>query len=693
MDNDDTDEAPYQGDGEADESDMPELAVDELGDVEGGETITDEAMGQRTSEQEELPPPPEGQTAEGGENAAPTEETAEQPAEPPPEEKAPTEGEQTDTAKQDKKKKKHHRDQAQSDDPEVDFETLVREEFKKLHRQYRLMEDARHAIAGASGKLSKQGRLLERLRDEKEDLLTDLKNARCRAYRMRDKQSINTILEALERYEKYKADITACLLSIAEMEANVDRITQRLVEQRLKVQALYGQSMTVPDAEHRKRILEDRLYHVTTQTDTLVTQNKELKVEINMMLKLRGSFYRRMLHIKKVSGKIKQRMGEVVYEATSAYDQRDDWVNKINILRERNDKDSKQHVLEIKEFQRVLHHDSKIHEFLAIKNKERELLENNSQRMDRKNRGKISELDQLLAAYKRSFKAILNMAKSRDIESLVNTYLEEEQKNYAVFKFITDLNHETNCLQEDIGRIKEEIEQLSEQSKETARMQEETLADFDKKLEEATKNLDDTLKEWTIADKQLEEFGHLLDEAFTLAGCSNAPIVALLGNQNGMGPHNICLCMKALEHRVTELLFEKGMLEVRKLVELDGNQIPKKPQLWTQGQKPPPQGGPFKPVVHVTGRVDSEQDDEDAELKAWSERPIYFAEMKDVIKQKMQAMQIADGKSETKVPETYPELQDEAFGKKDEPPPPPAAPPAAAAEEEEEDEGGEAEEE
>lgn len=47
------------------------------------------------------------------------------------------------------------------------------------------------------------------------------------------------------------------------------------------------------------------------------------------------------------------------------------------------------------------------------------------------------------------------------------------------------------------------------------------------------------------------------------------------------------------------------MLEVRKSVEVDGNAIPKKPQLWTQGQKPPPQGGPFKPIVHVTGRVDS----------------------------------------------------------------------------------------
>jgi hypothetical protein len=170
------------------------------------------------------------------------------------------------------RRKKAVQKKAQADDGEVDFETLVREEFKKLHRQYRLMEDARHAIAGASGKLSKQGRLLERLRDEKEDLLTDLKNARCRAYRAKDKASIKTILEALERYEKYKADITACLLSIHEMESNVDRITQRLVEQRLKVQALYGQSMTVPEADHRKRILEDRLYHVRFHCDICDTQ-------------------------------------------------------------------------------------------------------------------------------------------------------------------------------------------------------------------------------------------------------------------------------------------------------------------------------------------------------------------------------------------------------------------------------------
>lgn len=434
-------EEEYETDGS--EMGMPDLSMDEPEVGRVGETQVDEAtttvstaqLGDGSSAQQQAAPPKEEQVKwmdrmEGEEKSTSTSTT-------------------TTTTTDNNQKKKRRSTKVKvllTEDPEVDFETLIREELKKLHRQYRLMEDARHAMAGASGKLSKQGGLVERLRNEKEELETDLNNVTCRAYRARDKQSINTILEALERYEKYKSDINTCLISLQEMERNVDKITQRLVEQRLKVQALYGQSMTVPEADHRKMILEDRLYIVTTCADTLVYKNRYLKEEINMMLKLRGSFYRRMLLIKKISAKIKQRMGDVVIEATNAYDQRDDCMVKVNMLRERNDKDSKQHVLEIKEFQRVLHHDSKIHEFLAIKNRERELMENTKQRLERKNRGKISELEALLASYKRSFKAILRMARSKNIDNLVSTYLEEEHRNYAMFKFITDLNHEVRNL-------------------------------------------------------------------------------------------------------------------------------------------------------------------------------------------------------------------------------------------------------
>jgi hypothetical protein len=111
--------------------------------------------------------------------------------------------------------------------------------------------------------LSKQSRLLDLLRGEKEDLETDLRNADSDRVRLIDKASIKTILGILEFFERCRADIAFCTKNIREMQDNVDKITKRLVTQRLKVQALYGQSMTVPQAERRKRKLEDRLYNVS----------------------------------------------------------------------------------------------------------------------------------------------------------------------------------------------------------------------------------------------------------------------------------------------------------------------------------------------------------------------------------------------------------------------------------------------
>jgi hypothetical protein len=101
-------------------------------------------------------------------------------------------------------------------------------------------------------------------------------------------------------------------------------------------------------------------------------------------------------------------MAELVDVATSTYDQRykvisvvlilfyvqkakssqppfstsfrEEATTKIRSYRERNDKESKQHVLEMKEFQRVLHHDEKGHGFMVIKGKQRPLLEDDEVR-------------------------------------------------------------------------------------------------------------------------------------------------------------------------------------------------------------------------------------------------------------------------------------------------------------------------
>jgi len=46
------------------------------------------------------------------------------------------------------------------------------------------------------------------------------------------------------------------------MEHNVDLITHKLIEQKLRIQAIFGEQMTEAKVYRKKKILEDRLYLV-----------------------------------------------------------------------------------------------------------------------------------------------------------------------------------------------------------------------------------------------------------------------------------------------------------------------------------------------------------------------------------------------------------------------------------------------
>lgn len=59
-------------------------------------------------------------------------------------------------------------------------------------------------------------------------------------------------------------------------------------------------------------------------------------------------------------------------------------------------------------------------------------------------RAKEKQLDDLLLAYKISFRDLLRLANTHDVETLVQSYMAQEQQNFARFKYISDLNNEVN---------------------------------------------------------------------------------------------------------------------------------------------------------------------------------------------------------------------------------------------------------
>jgi len=204
--------------------------------------------------------------------------------------------------------------------------------------------------------IGKQERLVDLLRASRLDLETDLYNAESAGWRRLDKTSKASVLSILENLEKALREQEYCLKNIREIESYVTKIKKEIIAYQLKVQNLFGESLTAPMADRRNKILENRLYLARTRCDTKVSANKAIREEINMMLKLRGLFFERHNALKRHLARIKAHMAVVVFHATETYDERDELVNSMNNLREKNDKDTRQHVIEIKVSQSSIIH-------------------------------------------------------------------------------------------------------------------------------------------------------------------------------------------------------------------------------------------------------------------------------------------------------------------------------------------------
>ncbi|CAG7826866.1 unnamed protein product [Allacma fusca] len=526
---------------------------------------------------------------------------------------------------------------AADSESEVNFEILARKELAQLQRQYRVMETDRQTyIQGKGRNANRQGKMLEYLRNEREDLIVDISNALSIANVRKDKESENIIVGILQAYFRCVEEIQAQLEEITEMEAQVDKTTKHVIAQRLKAQAVFGRSMTVAQSRKRLRILENRKYHATTLFDSKVTENGLLRADINLSLMERGRFHERYRKLKKQIAAVKHKMLIVVDNALTTYEGREEAVMKIHMLRERNDKESQQHVLEIKEYQRVFHHDQKLRAFMEVKNRVREVVERSEDRKCRITLEKEKQLDDLIRQYKKSFAQLLNLAQTKDVETLLNQYLTQEQSNFTSFKYITDLNNEACVLEDAIRKLKHEIEEAAQKAKKTRKEQDKSLRSLNKEFEKSHNKLGDLLVAWDDTEDHMNKIIHGVDVIFDLAGCQNAPVIQLLGNRSGILPRNLCLCLKVLEHRILELQHNKGLLEVKKAIIVDRMQLPVKQGLWSPGKKPPPTGGPFKPKVILTGQLAGDVDDDDEESeKQLSMRPMTYQEIKEFYKSKM----------------------------------------------------------
>lgn len=152
--------------------------------------------------------------------------------------------------------------------------------------------------------------------------------------------------------------------------------------------------------------LENRLDVITKRCGTVMAENAKLREIIDHMLQERSSFnvmWQRMIN-KLNHGK--RHIMDLVEQASNTFDQRDELCSKLQILKERGSNDKHNHVQEMRELQRLMDHDVKLQEFLAIKGQQRLNTEQQEREADKKKK-RTEEMEKQLGDYDKIFQRII----------------------------------------------------------------------------------------------------------------------------------------------------------------------------------------------------------------------------------------------------------------------------------------------
>ena len=95
--------------------------------------------------------------------------------------------------------------------------------------------------------------------------------------------------------------------------------------------------------------------------------------------------------------------------------------------------------------------------------------------------------EEMMETYQKSFERIKEVTGESDMNVLVKKFLETEDKNFALFNYINELNRELELVEEQIEKTRNQIRQYNEEGVQYQTERQNVLKNLEKKLEETTK--------------------------------------------------------------------------------------------------------------------------------------------------------------------------------------------------------------
>ncbi|KFB42800.1 coiled-coil domain-containing protein 63 [Anopheles ziemanni] len=444
---------------------------------------------------------------------------------------------------------------------QYEMDQLAEAEISRLQKLLRTLQNERATFMEAKSKaLRKFEKNIRVLEKEKHQLQLQL-NCEENGTHSKREQELETVLElAYDRQEKAQNALKAKKDSLWELEGHIKKIHREIAEIRNNevTDNLYNE--TIAKAQQSVKKLENRLDVVNKRAGAVMAENAQLRQTIDHMLTERATFNIMWEKLVNKLNEGKRYMIELIEQATSAYDTREELCTKLQILKDKGQSDKLAHIQEMRELQRKLDHDAKLQEFLGIKGQRRanaELEEREAQ----KRKKMLEHLEKQYQEYEQIMTRIMNFSGEDDIDRLVAKFIKKEEENFALFNYVNELSHEVETLTESVQMLQDNItEQIAiNESKEHSQDDNiDALRMAELKCKEGADAALEIKLKW---DVKLDELLRMAERIYKLLMCDEAPILNLLNNERRVTLNNAKLFLGIIERRVLSIISNVTYIE------------------------------------------------------------------------------------------------------------------------------------
>jgi chromosome segregation ATPase len=398
-------------------------------------------------------------------------------------------------------------------------------ELQQLQREYHNMEFNRRAYEDQShAVLREQQSTIDKLRRDNDVLKSDI----AVILRGNNKPISAEMHEAMqqlsEQGDKYFLAIEAERQNNTILEEQIQIMRNKIYQQRKSMGGVNAPRENYLMIQKQIRILENRLDKSLVKFNEAISHNKALRDQIDDLRRERVVFENIYRKIERDLQEKKRQMAEIIELSNQAYEQRDNFQMEVAAIEQANRKEREEFDEQMAALARMLDTELTLPAMGSTNQNALTMNAKGSRSLPRlymtaelaASRGALSRSPSRLSPtrlsrsaggmgslspdsksisqggeidYKervQNFEEAFNKIKAAtgisDVDTLVKTFIKNEEHNFSLFNYVNEQNNEIEKLEEQIAQLKDEERKFAEESGQDVNQHKEILKDLETKL-------------------------------------------------------------------------------------------------------------------------------------------------------------------------------------------------------------------